>query len=226
MNALFYPDAKLFKGLYFVEILHDIHMAGSYKEFFNDYHKGITVIDFGANCGLTAHYFREYAKKVYAVEPCSAQFEALKMNKEYNKWDNVEIFNMALAAKDGQATFYTNRTNMTAGSMENPFYNILKGGHDYDSGVQVQTTSIESFFNDNSISSVDFMKMDIEGQEDEVILSKGFQEVAPRIQNALIEFHNLPHDDSLQYVKQLGFYSKRLPVATVSYLFSRRDLWH
>jgi FkbM family methyltransferase len=222
MKALFYPDAKLFEGLYIPEILHDIHMAGSYKDFFNDYHKDMIVLDFGANCGLTAHYFKEYAKKVYSVEPCPKQFEALKQNKEYNHWDNVEIFNMALAANNGQATFYTNRSNMTAGSLENPYYNALKGGYKYDNGIQVRTITIDSFFKENNIDNVDFMKMDIEGQEIEIIQSEGFKEVVPKIQNALIEFHT---QDLSEYVRLMGFNMKRLPVGTVSYIYSRRNLW-
>lgn len=225
MNALFYPNAHLFDGLYFIEILDDIHIRKSYRDFFNDYHKEMTVLDFGANCGLTAQYFREYSKKVYSVEPCPEQFEALKANKEYNHWDNVEIFNVALAAIDGEASFYTNRTNMTAGSLENPFYNALKQGHKYDTEVKVKTITIETFFKENNIENVDFMKMDIEGQEDEILWSEGFKTVAPKIQGALIEFHCPGWEKLLAYIEGLGLKSKRLPAITISYLFTRKDLW-
>jgi FkbM family methyltransferase len=171
LNALFYPKMRLFDTLYFPHILKDIHIDGSYSDFFK-WPMGI-VLDFGANCGLTTHYFREFAKKVYSVEPSPDQFEALKMNKEYNKWDNVEIFNVALAAKDGEALFHTNRTNMTAGSLDNPFHSSLRM-HKFDDGVQVKTVAIDTFFKENSIENVDFMKMDIEGQEEEIIQSPAF----------------------------------------------------
>ena len=219
LDAIFYPHVHLYDTTYIPEILHEIYMKGVYALL-----KGrtnLTILDFGANCGLTAQYFKEFGK-VYSVEPCPDQFEALKLNKEYNGWNNVEIFNVALSDRNGEATFHINRTNMTAGSLDNDFHTILSmpGGHKYEN-VQVPTITIDKFVEDNKIDKIDFMKMDIEGQEDSVMESEGFKTVVPKIQVCTIEFHNHNHERLVEMMKSYGFQEERYPVDTVSYLFTR-----
>lgn len=220
LSALFYPKVRLYESTYIPHILEEIYVKDVYGNLFRN-KKGLTILDFGANCGLTAQYFREFGK-VYSVEPCPDQFEALKMNKEYNGWDNVEIFNMALSDKNGESIFHTNRSNMTAGSLNNPFYDAIKLGHNYDDGVTVKTVTIDSFLYTNKIESVDFMKMDIEGQETSIIPSEGFKLVIPKIKTMMIEFHMNPgYEPLLEIVKGFGFNAERFSTDTVNYLFTR-----
>jgi FkbM family methyltransferase len=218
MNAIFYPSVHLFDTTYIPEILHEIYMKGVYVQVLKGY-KDLTILDFGANCGLATQYFRDVGK-VYAVEPCPDQFEALKLNKEYNGWDNVEIFNLALADHNGQAVFHTNRTNMTAGSLDNDFYNILRIAHKYED-ITVKTVTIDTFVHDNKIDKIDFMKMDIEGQENSIMQTEGFKTVLPKIQACTIEFHSGGWEPLVQMMKDAGFGAEREPVETNSYLFTR-----
>jgi FkbM family methyltransferase len=198
--------------------MQEIYLKGAYVQVLKG-RKDLTILDFGANCGLATQYFRDVGK-VFSVEPCPDQFEALKMNKEFNKWDNVEIFNLALADKNGEAMFHINRTNMTAGSLDNQFYGMLNTVHKYED-TPVKTITIEKFVEDNKIDKIDFMKMDIEGQETSIMQTEGFKNVLPKIQVCTIEFHNPDYIPQLQLMKDAGFQEEREPVDTISYLFTR-----
>ena len=47
--------------------------------------KDLTIVDIGANIGLTSYYFKDYAKIVYAVEPAKKHFDCIQKMVEYNK---------------------------------------------------------------------------------------------------------------------------------------------
>lgn len=89
LKALYYPDVP-FESLYIPYIYKEIYFDGVYIDIFNQ-KKDMVVMDIGANIGVVTQYMRDYAKKVYSIEPSKEHFEALKKNKEFNKWDNVEV---------------------------------------------------------------------------------------------------------------------------------------
>ena len=220
LSAIFYPKVRLYESTYIPGILEEIYIKDVYGDLFRG-KKDLTILDLGANCGITAQYFREFGK-VYSCEPCLDQFEALSANKKFNEWDNVEIFNVAIADKDGEAMFHTNRSNMTAGSLDNPFFDAIKGGHNYDSGVMVKTVALDTFLEQNKIKSVDFMKLDVEGQETSILPSEGFKNIVSKIKVMMIEFHMNPgYEPLLELVKSFGFKEQRFSTDTVNYLFTR-----
>jgi len=115
LKALFRPDVP-FETLFIPHIYREIYFEGIYNDVFNQ-KEDLVVIDVGANIGIVTDYMRPYCKKIYAIEPSSMHFEALKKNKEYNKWDNVEIFNAAIADKDGEMKLNLNDANKTCHSL-------------------------------------------------------------------------------------------------------------
>ncbi len=196
------------------------------------------IVDVGANIGITVNHFRKHAKKLYAIEPSPEHFAALKMNKEYNHWDNVEIFNYALAAKDGEMEFTQNSLNRTMNTLvvgdkkaEGDDKYILKSGVDeivgdigaagYDSKLIVPTKNIETFFKENNITHVDFMKFDPEGAEDMIIRSGGFARVAPMIDTIEIEMHFPTWPQLVSYMESFGYRARRYQASAVIILFTR-----
>jgi len=170
------------------------------------------ILDIGANIGCTAQYFRDFAKKVYAVEPATEHFEALKKNKEFNKWDNVEIFNMAIAGCDGEMTLNKLESNRTCHSLVN---NYNQGGD------LVKTQTFNTFFKENGIETVDFMKFDVEGAEESILCAPGFADVAPKIKSMMVEFHYPSFPTIVDHLIGLGFKAKRYPSSAVIVLFER-----
>lgn len=214
LKALFYPDVP-FETLFIPHIYKEIYFDGVYIDILNG-KKDMVIMDVGSNIGVTVQHFRDYAKKVYAIEPLSTHYEALKKNKEFNGWDNVETFQLAIAGKDGEVTMHPLPNNMTCASYVN---NWGQGG---DETVKAQT--FETFFKENSIDVVDFVKFDVEGAEDDILFSPGFENVAHKIKAIEIEFH---HNDWMKHVthmEKLGFKARRYECSAIVVLFIRDNV--
>ena len=216
LNALFYPKGTEekpipFDSLFIPYIYKEIYLEGLYVDILNT-KKDLTIIDAGANIGIVTQYMRDFAKKVYAIEPSSEHFEALKANKEHNKWDNVEIFNVALADKDGEMQLNHLPANRTSHSLIN---NYGQGGQ------TVKTVAFDTFFEENKIEEVDFMKFDVEGAEDMILRSEGFLKVAPKIKAIEIEFHYPTFPQLVEHLMKLGYKARRYDSSAVVILFFR-----
>lgn len=210
LKALFYPDVP-FDSLYIPYIYKEIYLENVYGDIVrakND----LTILDVGANIGCTVQFFRDFAKKVYAFEPASEHFEALKKNKEFNKWDNVELFNAAIADKDGKMFLNTNSNNRTCNSLT----------LDYKQGGEtVKTMTFNTFFKENKIDQIDFCKFDVEGAEESILCAPGFADVAPMIKSMMVEFHFPNFPTIVDHMISLGYTAKRCQSSAIIVLFER-----
>lgn len=216
LGALFFPtefDGKKisFDNLFIPYIYKEIYLDGIYTDIFNQ-KRDLVVIDVGANIGVVTQFMRDYSKKLYAIEPSSMHFEALKKNKEFNKWDNVEVFNVALSDKDGEATINFLPNNLTCNSITNDY----KQG-----GEKVKTMAFDTFMEQNGIDEVDFCKLDVEGAEDLILRSEGFKKVAPKIKAIEVEFHLPTFMNLVQHMISLGFTARRYECSAIVVLFVR-----
>lgn len=242
LGGLFYPtkDQKgldvPFDSLFIPYIYKEIYFEGVYIDILNG-QKDMTIVDVGANIGVTVDHFRHHAKKVYAIEPSPEHFAALKKNKEFNKWDNVEIFNVALADRNGEMDFSQNTNNRTMNSLivgkemgehrheiktdfAEPGIAIDAVG--YQDQIKVKTQTIDSFFEENKITKVDFMKFDPEGAEDMILCSEGFRKIADKVKTIEIEFHFPNWMNLVQYMESLGYESRRYQSSAIIVLFVRK----
>lgn len=217
LGGLFYPTKDAlgkdvpFDSLYIPYIYKEIVFEGIYIDVLNQ-KTDMTIIDVGANIGIVTDHMRPHAKKVYAIEPSSEHFAALKKNKEFNNWDNVEIFNMALAGQDGEVTMHKLDGNRTCNSY------VLN----YEGEAQpIQAQAMDTFFAENNIEHVDFMKFDVEGAEDDILRSPGFAKVAEKIQAIEVEFHFPSWPSLVKYMESLGFKARRYEASGIIVLFFR-----
>lgn len=228
LKALFYPDVS-FETLFIPHIYREIYLEKIYADVFkNKQPESMTIVDVGANIGIVTQYMQPFAKKLYAIEPSSEHFEALAKNKEYNGWDNVEIFKVAIADKDGETELMKKPDNRTMNSIvlgkRNPDGSLVfpsRTRHPYGEPEVVKTMGVDTFFDQNNITEVDFMKLDVEGAEDMILRSEGFKKVAPRIKNIEIEFHFPTWPDLAGLLVGLGFTAKQYKSTAIVLLFSR-----
>jgi FkbM family methyltransferase len=125
------------------------------------------IFDVGANHGDKAMIFKQIAQQVVCVEPDESSFEALSIR--YGKDPKVQLENMALGAKSGQQKFF-----------------VTADGSAYNTLSKKQKKQLDLMFNKNSNRQVvvsvstldylihkygipDFIKIDVEGYEHEVI---------------------------------------------------------
>lgn len=217
LGGLFYPTADTngneipFDSLYIPWIYKEIYFDGIYTDVLNQ-KKDMVIMDVGANIGVVTQHMRDYAKKIYAIEPSPEHFEALSKNKEFNNWDNVEIFNAALAEKDGEMTIYALDSNRTCNSLAN---NYGQGGS------IVKTYRFDTFMKENNIDTVDFVKCDVENYEDILLRSEGFTNVADKIRAIEVEFHNPQWPALVEHMIKLGFEARRYDCSAIVILFTR-----
>jgi FkbM family methyltransferase len=119
-----------------------------------------TIIDIGGNIGQMALFFSQYAAKVYTFEPIPAIAQRLNQNIKLNHLENKIILSeVALSNAKGNIKFGMPPTkNRGTGST------ILTEGNKKNI-IEVDTITLDEFIEQNSISDIDLIKMDIEGAE-------------------------------------------------------------
>lgn len=180
MHGLFFnqPIEKNYLG----HQLSEIYKEGVYYPFFKN-KKNSIVVDVGANIGVTTYYFSQRAKKVYAVEPSKEHFQVLKYMVQYNELQNVELFKQAMWIKSETGKLFHNKDNKTMYSLHTAV------STEKDMVEDVEMVTLDKFFDDNKIEHCDFLKLDVEGSEFEIIGGEGFRKVAPKIDVVFLEWH-------------------------------------
>lgn len=137
---------------------------------------GMKVLDIGANYGLfslSAAKIVGPTGTVWSVEPTPAVLDALRKSIEENGFENVELAPVALSSEKGETTFYVGR---------NPELNSI----DPQTGseeITVETTTLDDLADDLSITDVDFLKIDAEGQESKILATgdRVFRDQSPLV---------------------------------------------
>ena len=134
-------------------------------------------------------------KKILMFEPQEEIFSYLK--KKYNVNKSIILFNKALSNENKSAKFNFNKHNLTSSlSSLDPNNSYLKlkaklfgttsKGMIIDIKT-IQTTTLFSILEKENIEDIDFLKIDTEGHELEVL--QGMKEKINRVKHMLVEFH-------------------------------------
>jgi FkbM family methyltransferase len=146
-------------------------------------------LDIGANNGVFA---LQFAKKVgaqglvHAFEPDRNVFSRLSANCRLNLFDNVlKCHNMAVSNVNGALTFYESSPNHSGwGSLEE-FRDIAVHKE------TVQAITLDDFLGRENIRNVDFLKVDVEAHEPEVLEGASDSLRRQAFRNILIEFNGI-----------------------------------
>jgi FkbM family methyltransferase len=158
--------------------------------------QGMTVVDAGANIG----YFTMIASrlvgergKVYAIEPGPDNLRFLRRNVEVNALRNVQVLPNAVGSQNRLRTFYLREVGTTHSF--SPSVN----------GASVQAIDVNEISLDTAIEEpIDFIKLDIEGEEIEAI--KGMQQLFERSPNLQLLVEWAP-----DRLRKVGFDPAELP---------------
>jgi len=198
MKAIFFgePPEQYFLGNQFGEVYKD----RIYEPYLSG-RKDLTIVDLGSNIGITTFYFSQFAKKLVCVEPSKEHFEYLTKMIEFNELKNTIAINKAIYIKSGKfSLFHPDMPNKTMYTLHtNLASNVIE---------KVEAITIEDLFNQEKLDHVDFMKMDIEGTEDEILAHTSFRNVADKIDTVIVERHvwNGRHPNQLdEALKNAGF---------------------
>lgn len=146
-----------------------------------------TVFDVGANIGdysaLALSLMKaDLAARVFAFEPASHNIEAL--NRRFEGQAQLRIVPLALSSVAGEQNFYVS-TDPAHRGHDSLFDMKTIGYDDRTVTTRVTCTTLDAFCESEQIASIDFLKMDVEGHEYNVLLgAKGMLQRGsiPRIQ--------------------------------------------
>ena len=120
------------------------------------------VFDIGANMGITANWFANRSKHVYAFEPHPDNISTIKSQKELRKIENLTLYDIALGEKESKMQLH------------------IKGFHGHHSlgdvdnsptigKIDVNVSRLDDVFEELNITNINFMKIDVEGFEADVL---------------------------------------------------------
>jgi FkbM family methyltransferase len=154
--------------------------------------KGDIALDLGANIGdfsiFLAITFPNI--RIYSFEPLKSNRELFVKNILLNKIKNIVVSGKAVSGKSGQSVLFVQKNNGAIASL------VLE---DKKNRFRVQTTTLNDIIKENKLSRIDYLKIDVEGAEYE-ILFKTKKENLEKIKYLTIEVHKI---NGLKYHPQM-----------------------
>lgn len=153
------------------------------------------IIDCGANIGLSAIYFKKLypAARIIAFEPDETIFRLLKKNVLSQNMIDIELHQKAVWILNGDLTFFSQ------GGLSGHIV-----GEQGGNTIQVPCIRLRDYLN----QPIDFLKIDIEGAEYEVL--KDVKDLLIHVKYLFVEYHSDRSseqclDEILKILKESGF---------------------
>jgi FkbM family methyltransferase len=144
-----------------LEVVRELYIDGEYPEELEIADPAV-IVDLGANIGLSLLDFRlRYPQaRLIGVEPDPIAFNTLRLNTSADP--NIQILPVAAAGADGVREFYSSSESVVSG---------FSRTRAFQKPIAVCAKSLDSLMADMDLSTVDLLKIDVEGAEEEVLAS-------------------------------------------------------
>lgn len=138
-----------------------------------------TIIDCGANIGLASIYFKKKYpdSKIIAFEPDPKIFKILKLNMEAGKFRDIALINKGLSMEGKEESFFSEGSD--GGRV------VRKGEENRKDIINIETEKLSSYLSEQ----IDFLKIDIEGSEVEVL--KESMKKLENVRCLFVEYHSI-----------------------------------
>ncbi len=167
--------------------------------------KTITCVDAGAAGGLTELSSLRKHVNLFSFEPLQKEFSALKNNQSFsNEFNKHEVFPYALHSVRGiEKLHIANKPSMSSllefdERVFDKHFGYCKGSEGWKKSLthvkteNINVTTLDKFAEENKIQSIDFLKLDTQGTELEIL--KGAENLLSKHKISVIktEFGNFP----------------------------------
>jgi FkbM family methyltransferase len=149
-----------------------IAVEGIYERRFLNYiktllPKGAVILDIGANIGNHAIFLSRHCSQVHCFEPNPRVAARLRKNVSANEAHHIKVHQFGLGDRDETHTFHENIAgNLGASHFANG--EALPEGH---RAVDLEIRQAEKAINALNLKRIDFIKIDVEGMEEQVLKS-------------------------------------------------------
>ncbi len=165
----------------------------TYAEIFCTYYQpeeGDVILDVGAGIGTELNYFMDKIKaegNFYGIEASPMCFRKLELLKKKNAYKNCLNHNIAISGRNGKIW------------MEEQDNYLISQINDQSKGVEICSYTLDNFVKENEISKINFLKVNIEGAEYEMV--DGMQESIKIIENLAISCHDFLSNSEDEKIK-------------------------
>ena len=143
--------------------------------------------------------------QVYAYEPFPESFRLLDENIRLNATSKVVAFSVAVGAQSEKMTLFT-----TGAAVQHTTTNASRP----TDAISVQGLCLDDVLGVNAIEACDFLKMDCEGGEFNILLNAS-EATLQKIKNICLEYHDgvtrFSHIDLVNYLQKKGFQVRTAP---------------
>ena len=115
-------------------------------------------LDIGANIGYVTSWLSQRWNKVSSFEPTPITFECLRLNCNQ---DHIDLYNVGLSDREGELNFAVNKNKPDHNQIVSEFKSYKKG---WDV-LKIPVKTVDDF----NLDDVDFIKIDVEGHEYQVV---------------------------------------------------------
>ncbi|MGN9908697.1 FkbM family methyltransferase [Phytohabitans sp. LJ34] len=134
-----------------------------------------TVVDFGSNIGLASVYLSCWATdaRFYCVDPAAENNAVAARNFAANGIEAV-VEQLAISDRDGRIPFYPNRWWASSSTVKSVVDARTGRAARFESAlvlppVEVESITVSSFIRRHGLRSIDLMKIDVEGAEQQIM---------------------------------------------------------
>jgi FkbM family methyltransferase len=180
------PGAGDLFGFYEIMLRRDYFASGQKLE------AGNTVVDVGANIGcftVLASKLVGPRGRVIAIEPEQSTYRQLLRNIALNKLSNVIPLNLAIGGSVGVITLHSDSNRLFSS-----IFSSVNGRAVEGTDQNIKMITLESLMNEHHIIRCDYLKLDCEGAEHEIIAGMS-QTTADGIRQITMEVHKVPGSD-------------------------------
>jgi FkbM family methyltransferase len=162
-----------------------------------------TVIDIGGHIGTFSLLATKQAKqgKVLCYEPNADNFKLLQKNASLNSFPQLSIENKAVSRKKGVSIFYSDTTYRSG---RHSLYKNMP----HAIQTEVQTTTLPEIVNKHQLAIINFLKLDCEGAEYDILYNCP-KKILQRIQKIALENHYISEEKNAErlhhFLEKNGF---------------------